>query len=94
MSKKGKGYYTTPGGYNVYPNPRYFGGKPFDKHCSNCLYWSKLNQWCNEIDDPVSSSNANRGYCGKWKWVVPKYLYPGMEGYENANKEARDEKGD
>jgi hypothetical protein len=92
MSKKEKRYYTTPGGYNVYPNPRYFGGKPSDKHCSNCSWWSKLNKWCNRADDPISDAAAD--YCKGWEWVVPKYLYPGMEGYENANKEAGDEKGD
>jgi hypothetical protein len=87
--KKKKGYYTTPGGYNVYRNPAYYGTKPPDKpdrHCSNCMCWSKLNQWCNELDDPVSSSNANRSYCGKWEWVVPKNLYPGMEGYAEEDK--------
>jgi hypothetical protein len=87
MSRKNISY-ATPFGYNIYPNPAYLNSRPSDKHCSNCRWWSKLNQWCNESDGPQSSSDADRGYCKKWEWVVPRYLYPGMEGYKKAEKEA------
>jgi hypothetical protein len=81
--------YVTPYGYTVYPNPAYFNNsKPSDKHCNNCGCWSELNQWCNKIDSPVYTAKASCTYCKGWEWVVPKYLYPGMEGYEKAEKEA------
>jgi hypothetical protein len=53
------------------------------------MYWSRINEWCNEVDEPVSSPESD--YCKEWKWVVPKYLYPRMEGYEEAKKEAERE---
>jgi hypothetical protein len=82
-------YHTTPYGYRVFPNPAYLYSKLSDKHCNNCMNWSKLNEWCNECDKPESSSDANHDYCRKWEWVVPRYLYPGMEGYKKAEREAR-----
>jgi hypothetical protein len=61
--------------------------KPWDNHCSNCSWWSKLNQWCNCTDGPLADLEARNNWCQNWKWVVPKYLYV----YE---KEAGSEKGD
>jgi hypothetical protein len=78
--------YVTRYGYTIFPNPEYSNHKPYDKNCGNCCGWSKLNQWCNKIDSPVKSSKANCSHCKCWEWVVPKYLYPGMEGYETAKE--------
>jgi hypothetical protein len=83
--------HVTPYGYSVFPNPVYFNSRPSDKHCSNCCRWSKLSQWCSRLDEPVCSSKASRAYCKGWEWVTPKYLCPGMEGHEKAEKEGRDE---
>jgi hypothetical protein len=52
-------------------------GVPWDKHCSNCVYWSKVDQWCGycDLDGPISIVEARTHQCGNWKWVVPKYFY-------------------
>jgi hypothetical protein len=89
--RDGKNRYMTAYGYNVYPNPVYLYSKPSDKHCSNCSWWSKINKWCNMVDDPVSATDANSHCCKGWVWVVPRYLYPGMEGYERADMKAQAE---
>jgi hypothetical protein len=52
------------------------------------MYWENKDEWCNHMDEPLRVSEASTGYCRGWTWVVPKYLYPGMEGYTKLGKEA------
>jgi hypothetical protein len=56
------------------------------------MYWENTDEWCNHTDEPLRVSGASTGYCRGWEWVVPKYLYPGMEGYTKLEKEAGSEK--